>query len=474
MKFSQQFKITRDDSDDWFDPDMDRDTELFIDPFLLYNSKSKIFKNAHQRVIDFFNIVFKLVARSHGQHESKHFKEAVKLLQLGEFSGIWLGYTEDSNEGSGFGEELAKSIASAMWIAIDNGLNKLSHFYSIPLFQEGIGPDRISDSVACIIREELITYTNEVCKKYRLATQKHQFPYGKFNFVTNQWEAFIAELPFKSGTNKPIILVPEKFLRQLPSINDIGFWYYCKENYSEQLREAFGNDIKRRVAKAEILDFARNQPQICDNYISYEKKTQIPDPYAIDKDIMNIDHGYLLAQRFAQSHPYPIQIKSNREIPKFLFTTIQEFKKFVEYEGGWKRLWISQKRQATEEALQNLFYAFLKKYTDDQSIQFSPRKKVGKKPLLFALQNNGSHLSLIRIRYSRNLKIGTDQIPKLINELRVGGIDSKYLVVVTRLEEDQTWQESFQRIFNDSINTAGISVKLVFIDGRNRKIKSPS
>lgn len=473
MKFSQQFGITRDDSDDWFDPNLERDNELFIDPFLLYKSKNKGFRDAHQEVIEFFNIAFKLVALSKGQKDSSYYKEAVRLLQLGEFSGIWLGYTEDSNEGSGFGPELAQSIAEAMWTAIENGLQNLSHFYSIPLFQERIGPDRISDSVACIIRRQLVHYTQKVCKKYHITTQKHRFNYGKFNFTTHQWEPYEADLPFKLGTKKPIMLVPMRFLRELPSIDDKGFWYFCKENYSDQLRKAFGDDIKKRVSKAEILHFARTNPQICDKFISHEKETRDPDPYQKEQDVMNLDRGYFFAQRYAQAHPYTKQIESTQKMPAFLSNVIQEFKNLIEYNRGWERLWINSKKHVQEKSLHNLFYALLLKYMDDQKISFTPKLEVGKKPLSFTLPNNSRYLSLIRIRYSRNLKIGTEQIPKLIDELSVEGMDSKYLVVVTRLEEDQKWQESFQRIFKEATNTAGISVKLVFIDGRNRRIKAP-
>ena len=360
-----------------------------------------------------------------------------------------------------------------MWIAIDNGLDDLSHFYSVPLFQERIGPDRISDCVACIIREDLVAYTQKVCNKLHLDTHKHRFKYGIFNPDTLNWEAYEADLPLEKETKKPIILVPESCLRDLPTIDDIGFWYYCKDNYSDELRKAFGNDIKKRVSKSEILQFARTNPKICDNFISHEKKTRDPSPYQIEQDVMNLERGYFIAQEYAQAHPYEKQFDSTKNMPAFLSKIIQEFKNFIENERGCERLWIDPKKQVREDSLHNLFYALLLKYTVDQKITFTPKLEVGKKPLTFTLQKHSRFLSMIRMRYSRNLQIGTNQIPKLVNELSVEGMDSRYLVVVTRPEEDQMWRENFQRIFNNAIKTAGISVKLVFVNGRNRRIAAP-
>jgi hypothetical protein len=67
MLFSQHFGITKAADDDWFDPILFTDTPLFIDPFLLFDGESGLFVGSHNEIIQFFNHLFQLIARS-GQY----------------------------------------------------------------------------------------------------------------------------------------------------------------------------------------------------------------------------------------------------------------------------------------------------------------------------------------------------------------------------------------------------------------------
>jgi hypothetical protein len=55
MLFSDAYRICRTDQDDWFDPLLNLDTKLFIDPFLLYDNETGEFVGSHAEVIRFFN-----------------------------------------------------------------------------------------------------------------------------------------------------------------------------------------------------------------------------------------------------------------------------------------------------------------------------------------------------------------------------------------------------------------------------------
>lgn len=56
MYFSEYFDITRTSVDDWFDPILDSDTKLFVDPFLIFQDLDAHWRDAHERLIDHFNI----------------------------------------------------------------------------------------------------------------------------------------------------------------------------------------------------------------------------------------------------------------------------------------------------------------------------------------------------------------------------------------------------------------------------------
>src|SRR5580700_1246376 len=85
MLFSDAFGIERTAADDWFNPLLNLDTRLFIDPFLLYDGESGEFVGSHRDVIRFFNYVLTLIAQSDGNTRSATWLQALMLLRLPEF-----------------------------------------------------------------------------------------------------------------------------------------------------------------------------------------------------------------------------------------------------------------------------------------------------------------------------------------------------------------------------------------------------
>src|SRR5271157_2532114 len=58
MLASVHFHLSRTASDDWFDPILDADTELFVDPFLIFKESKGFWSSAHKRLIDHFDRAF--------------------------------------------------------------------------------------------------------------------------------------------------------------------------------------------------------------------------------------------------------------------------------------------------------------------------------------------------------------------------------------------------------------------------------
>jgi hypothetical protein len=82
MKFSEHYSITKRTDDDWFDPVLNIDTKLFIDPFLIYSSETGNFIGSHDEVISFFNNVFMLLAKSGGNPRTVPWRKAENLLKI--------------------------------------------------------------------------------------------------------------------------------------------------------------------------------------------------------------------------------------------------------------------------------------------------------------------------------------------------------------------------------------------------------
>jgi hypothetical protein len=185
--FSQHFSIKRKKGDDWFDPVLDTDTSLFVDPFLIFSDTSAAWAGAHDELIGFFNSCFTLIAESNGNQNSVSYRKGIALLHFPEPREFCLGYSVESTRGAGGGIGYARLIAAAMESAIARGLNDLRHFEELGILEEGIGPDRISDLTCNVLRERFINYTLEVVNRHDIPTSEFTFPTGHFDrdFSTN-------------------------------------------------------------------------------------------------------------------------------------------------------------------------------------------------------------------------------------------------------------------------------------------------
>lgn len=70
MLASVQFGITKAADDDWFDTILDVDTELFVDPFLVFKEETGLWDDAHDQLIAHFNRAFILIAESNRNPQS--------------------------------------------------------------------------------------------------------------------------------------------------------------------------------------------------------------------------------------------------------------------------------------------------------------------------------------------------------------------------------------------------------------------
>jgi hypothetical protein len=162
MYFSEAYGLDATNVE-WFDPLLDVDTQLFIDPFLLYKDTSERWGPAGDRIAKYFEDAFKILAGHHRNPASLQYRKTVQLMIFPEPSELGLGYTARSTKGSGTALGFAKQIVKAMAEAIERGLQDMRHFEELGVLVERIGKDRISDIAANILKPEFIAYTQDIC-----------------------------------------------------------------------------------------------------------------------------------------------------------------------------------------------------------------------------------------------------------------------------------------------------------------------
>ena len=79
--FSDYFKVDKAKLKELgvFDPILNFDTKLFVDPILLKSSSSEIIQNARKRYVDYFNGILKLLKNAQQESDKDRFWRAAKL-----------------------------------------------------------------------------------------------------------------------------------------------------------------------------------------------------------------------------------------------------------------------------------------------------------------------------------------------------------------------------------------------------------
>lgn len=204
--FSTYYQLgTRQPNLEFVDIKLDQDNQLFIDPRLIENQNDPIAKEMQLRIESFWAEVINAI-------KSKDKKKTYQLLEgMKEPRETRLGYSngiDGNNVASVLKEELVDALQNSY--AIKTGI--LSHFGDVELFIEQIGVDRISDITTKIVKDVLISFTENQCKKFPFKIKlKKNLQKDVFNYKNLKWEQKTVYLPYYNDI--PIILVPKNIVR---------------------------------------------------------------------------------------------------------------------------------------------------------------------------------------------------------------------------------------------------------------------
>lgn len=230
---------------DFLMPDLDVDRRLGIDPFLLYCSPRADFQKAHGLLLQFFRRVIEIIQAGDTEF-------AQQLVICPEPREIGLGYTKAGTSGSGVGPELAREIVYTFQNSPALLARGLRHIEEIQLICPGVGPDRISDITANVLKAFLINYTQEQCNSWSLPISRDVPINHYFDFRDFDWSDGYFDLPTNPSTGDPVLFVPRRILRILPWIN--------YDDYLGEYKKTFLKPVSRsRAFRLKPLSSRRQQ-----------------------------------------------------------------------------------------------------------------------------------------------------------------------------------------------------------------------
>ncbi|WP_368649258.1 hypothetical protein [Castellaniella ginsengisoli] len=234
------------------------DLPLFIDPFLLFDSKRPEIRALHDDIINYLVFV-----RDKAQANELTEGSVSHWLLFKEVKQNWLGFSKQGNSGTGLGKNFAQVLArNFQQIFRDFGkeqLTKGSHLEKLGLLSGGVGRDHLSDFTTNLIKGYLLKYTEEFAKKYLKEAQTRRIHVERvdFNYETQRWQSGHFMLPWHASDY--VILTPCEILtRDDAWINQgdmVNQFFQLRESLpDEHLRAQVNDHFLRQINERSSQD----------------------------------------------------------------------------------------------------------------------------------------------------------------------------------------------------------------------------
>ncbi|MEL7566235.1 MAG: hypothetical protein AAGU27_15305 [Dehalobacterium sp.] len=373
-----------------FDSILDEDSNFFINVIRLKSAQVPEFKKSYQKINDFFCQIAMLLEASDKKGD-KLYKTALRQFDFSEVNGINLGYSE-SRYGSGFGKQLRKQVIDDAFEIVKKGSKQPEIFQLVGLFEENIGPDRLSDMIATIIYSDIVAYTKRINQELGITPEAYQHLNFEDGLILN---------PYKDCD---ILLLPIEVLHELPIAkcwDDIDRVITENESIRREINQAVGKEwykwasgVKKRYIKEHIF----KDPEKCARVVEGYRKSKVPE-FKLSKDL-----DYLVAALFRKIKKSGINFSIEEPNSKTSFQAANDvlciFKDWVENNRGWS---IIQEANSVnrEKAVQRLIHVSAKEYIKTNNMDLSFEPNAGRGPVDFKV-SRGVDITVVEVKLSSN------------------------------------------------------------------------
>ena len=388
------------------DPTLNIDTRLFIDPLLLTTSRHEEMSHGARLTYEtHFTKVIKFLQHTQVQGDVA-WRTAERLLSFPEIKWTCLGYGAQSVSGAGSGTEMTAQLTNTAYQIVQLGVEDPDLFVAMALFEEGFGPDRISDMVTNVILKDLLRFNERVLVALDIplkATTLQRRTSQPLNAVLPS-NPFIPE-------GGPVLFVPTDILRALPITTD---WSDIADAASrnEALRMSVNEDIaqlwevKSRKRKPQIRSWALSGKKQFDTLLDIIQ-TANAQPYDTDSDPDGELYWRRVALTLGTDEPYYIEQPDKLDIDgvsAIVEQIIRQFCFLIEHRRFSEELYNAGKPRP-EKSAQRLFFAVAYSYCAANNLDITPEADTGNGPVDFKFSQGFTGRVLVEIKLSRNSKL---------------------------------------------------------------------
>lgn len=395
------------------------DLPLFIDPFLLFTSKNNIYRQLHDKMIDYLKF---LRDQSLAGNNEKGLLQAWYMFP--EVKQLWLGYSLTGNNGSGLGMDFAKALNKSLCDIFkefgNERVTKGSHLEKVCLIQSGVGKDNISDFTANLIKEYLLEYTqtfaqNHINKKFRRTVS---VPKACFDYGVEVWKSKCYDLPYFDGdyvllTPKDILSKDENWInrgdlmnnleRVALSVSDVQLRSQVNQYLSQVLRKDKKKEPTNKEKQRAFSSVLRRYPKLIEYYIRF-KEDNGGKAISLSKQKVSESEDFYILQldRFID------QLANKTDFYKHGTDTLAEarariqfLKDEIENNAGYRLFYHKCKPIQRESDLQILFRLTWFASSSD----FNSEVNNGRGPVDFKISRGSRDKSLVEFKLAKNAKL---------------------------------------------------------------------
>ncbi len=415
--FSDHFNVDKKTLDEYgaFDISLVADFPLFIDPFLLFNSKKPEYQQLHDGMIAYLRF---LRDKSISQPIDKGLLAA--WYRFKEVKQNWLGFSVDGNSGSALGADFAKALnENFAKIFTDYGQEKVtrsSHLEKLCLIKDGVGKDNISDFTTNLTLDFLLQYTQAFAKKHIDPTlcQEFRIPRVRFNYETESWEEGTYLLP--SYQNDFVILTPKDLLTKDETWinkNDLVEDFYNIPNAisNDELRAKVNNyfrsvlpkDPKKKDEKEAAVKTILAFPELIDYYIKHkedngDRATSISEQKVAHSELMYVDQFTAFAKLLAEKTDF---YKTPYDSYDEAMQRVQYLKSVIENNDGYRFFYVDNEPIRREEDLKIAYRLTWRGSTFD----FNTEVNNGRGPVDVKVSKGSADKSLVELKLATNTQL---------------------------------------------------------------------
>lgn len=429
-----------------FDISLINDLPLFIDPFLLFNSKKEEYQQLHKNILKYLYFL---------KEKSNSVKITDGLLkawyQFPEVKQNWFGFCEEGNGGSGLGKEFAISLHENLQnIFSDFGNEKVTkgtHLEKLCLIKERVGKDNISDFTTNLIQEYLLNYTEAFAKEH--IDEKYLKEVAvrgvRFNYEREVWETDRFILPFINNdyvllTPKDILTKDETWISRVDLLNKFAEIPPAISNVElrDQINNYFYSMIPEKPTqrdKQEALSKTiKEYPEIIDYYIKYkEDHGDIAEKTSIDKVLSSINKyvkqfGEMVKLLSSSTNFYDFSGDTYEEAHQRLIF----LKDVIENKDGYKIFYSNGVPIQKENDLQILYRLTWFASSSDVNREVNN----GRGPVDFKISRGDRDKTLIEFKLASNTKLKRN-LEKQVEIYKVANNTNKSIKVILYFSEKE-------------------------------------